>query len=811
MKEFLKIADPTDEGDRGVVVGRERFLPSTEVRDPVPEWADDEFNLRDYLDVLIRRKWLILSFLALVFVSTLVFTLSQPKIYKAEGAIEVMVETPKVTKFEEVVSPQVDRWGFFATQVQLLGSPTLAERVIQRLNLSDPQMQEALFGKHEPGFLDGIKKFFLGLIKGILNGQPTDARQNTDAAPTYVIPKDVLKQRALLDYIKGNFSAKPDKEALIVRVTFTARDRQLAQTILNAYIENFIQMEMEKKLDASKVARSFLMKQIDRVKITLEKAEEQLNRFGQQAGIVSLDTRLNSIYSQLEEVNTAMAQAETRLIEAEAVYRQATTTDNPESLSLDVNNELISGLKQEYAKVRSEYEKLSVTFHDAYPAVQALKSRIQSVEKQIQIEQKQIFKGIRNQYETALKQYESLKKRAEEQKQAAMELNERATQYKIIEREVETNKEIYQSLLERVKEIESMVGVSASNIHVIDQARLPIMPFKPDVRHNLLFAMMVGLMGGIGLAFVMEYLTDTIVNPEELNERFRIPILGVLPLTKPDKEIPLEKIFINNPRSALSEALRTTRVSIQLSGADMNAKSFLISSTQPNEGKSTVAINLAYTFAGAGERVMLIDADLRKPRLHKLFQDQAHDNPGLSKYLAGVVDRPQFCQASDEKNLYFIPAGPIPPNPVELLASHRFKRLMEFLHKKFDRIIVDGPPHHGFADVLVLCRNVGGLILVSAVGESTRSNIRQFKKAVLNIHGTILGCIINKVNLTKRYGYRSYYRYYQAYSSYSYDDGEQKKTKRKKVWVRKKKQKRSETYGETGRDRSQESAVGSKE
>jgi len=302
-------------------------------------------------------------------------------------------------------------------------------------------------------------------------------------------------------------------------------------------------------------------------------------------------------------------------------------------------------------------------------------------------------------------------------------------------------------------------------------------------------------MGGIGLAFVMEYFTDTIVNPDELTDRFHIPILGVLPLTKKEQDYPLEKIFVHDPRAGLAEALRTTRVSIQLSGADMNAKSFVVSSTQPSEGKTTVAVNLAYTFAGAGERVILIDADLRKPRVHKIFRDQEINSPGLSKYLAGLADKPNPFQASDEKNLYVIPAGPIPPNPVELLASHRFKRLMELLNDKFDRIIVDGPPHHGFADVLVLCRHMGGLILVSAVGETTRSNLRQFKKAILNIRGNILGCIINKVNLTKRYGYRSYYRYYQAYSYYSYDDGGQKKEKKKKIWVRKKKRKRSETYG----------------
>jgi len=787
MSEQLRISDANGGQARAVAVGGERYLPSTEVRDAVPQWAGDEVNLRDYLDVLIRRKWLVLSFLALVFISTLVFTLSMPKIYKADGAIEVTSESPKVTKFEEVVSAEMKAREFYVTQVQLLESPALAERVIQRLNLADdPVIQATLFGDGDPGLLGGIKDFFIGIIQGIFKGEATEA------APTYVIPEDMIKQRSLLKYMEENFSAEPDRQSLIIKISFMARDRNLAQNVLDAYIDNFIDMQMEKKLKASEIARGFLMKQIDRAKITLEKAEEDLNRFAQQAGIVSLDSKMNSIYRQLEEINTAMAQTETRLIGTEAVYQQA-VKDGPESLPQVLNNLMIGELKKEYTKLQSEYQRLTVTFHDEYPDVQAIKSRMESVSREIESEQNKIFKAIRNEYETALKQYQTLQKRAENQKEVAMDLNERATQYKIMAREVETNKGIYESLLQRSKEIESMVGVSASNISVVDQARLPIFPFKPKVSLNLLLAMVVGLMGGIGLAFFMEYFTDTIVNPDELTERFRIPILAVLPLTKTKQEYPLEKIFVHDPRAGLAEALRTARVSIQLSGADKNAKSFLMSSTQPSEGKTTVAVNLAYTFAGAGERVILIDADLRKPRIHKIFSDQPNNSPGLSKYLAGLVDNPGPVQAEDEKNLYFVPVGPIPPNPVELLASHRFKRLMEVLHSKFDRIIVDGPPHHGFADVLVLSRHVGGIILVSAVGEATRSNLRQFKKAILNVRGNILGCMINKVNLTKRYGYRSYYRYYQAYSYYSYDEGVKKE---KTGWRRKKKTKRDKTYGD---------------
>jgi capsular exopolysaccharide synthesis family protein len=322
-----------------------------------------------------------------------------------------------------------------------------------------------------------------------------------------------------------------------------------------------------------------------------------------------------------------------------------------------------------------------------------------------------------------------------------------------------------------------MAGISSSNIHVVDAADLPLQPSKPNVKRNLMLAIVLGLAAGIGLAFFLEYFTDYVANPDEISDRFQIPILGVVPLSKNEK-YSLEKTFIKDPRAPFSEALRTTRVSLQLSGAGTKSKSFVITSTKPKEGKTTLASNLALTFAGAGEKVVVVDADMRKPRIHKVFGNNgdAKDNQGgLSSFLAGA-ESGELLQSNGMRNLHFITAGPIPPNPVELLASKSFANLMEKLEKRFDRVIVDGPPCQGFADVLVLSQNVGGVVLVSSIGETTRDSLRQFKKSMMNINGTILGCIINKVDLTKRYGYQSYYKYYEYYTYHG--DGK-KKTNRK--------------------------------
>jgi capsular exopolysaccharide synthesis family protein len=747
------------------IPGGGEHLPSTFVRESIPTWEGEEIHLRDYLEIIIRRKWMVFGVLALVFVSTLIFTLTATKIYKADGSIEVTRESPKITKFEEVTSAEVNAREFYETQVSLLKSQALIQRVSDRLDLPNhPVIKEALFEEVEQKSLRGR---LAGLVKTMLS-------PGEEETPKSAIPDEILDQQRLLRYLDENLAVSLRRNSTLINVSFTSPDRHLSRDFVNTIGDEFIRWKMDQKLEASQIAREFLTKQIDRAKINLEGAEEEMNRFAKQAGIVSLDSKRNSVFAELEELNAALARAEAGMIAKKAIYNQA-VNDGPRHLPQVLQSPVIGDLKAQHARLQSEYEELTTTFKDEYPAVKTLKSRMESIEQRALEEAQNIYKSIENEYKVARKQVDRLRERVAAQKELALNLNERATQYKIMAREVETNKGIYQSLLERAKEIESMVGVSSSNIHIVDRSSLPIFPFKPKVRLNLLLAIVVGLMGGIGLAFVMEYFADTITNPEQISERFQIPILGVVPQAK-SADYTLDRAFITDPRAPMSESIRTTKVSIQLSGAEEHARSFLITSTSPGEGKTTLAVNLAMAFSGSDEKVLLIDSDLRKPRIHKIFDTSGNGTgPGLSSYLAGVV-KENFIRESGIENLWILTAGPIPPNPVELLASSRFADLMVKASQRFDRVILDGPPHHGFADILVLSRQVGGVVLVSSIGETTREALRHFKKGILNVRGTILGCIINKVNVSKRYGYRSYYKYYQAYN---YEYGEDKKKRSK--------------------------------
>ena len=765
----------------------ERMLPSTEFRESVPD-MDEEVSIKDYLDVLLRRKWLVLAFLLLVFISTAIFTLSATKIYKATATIEVNRGQAKVTKFEEVVESELRSQEFMQTQVGLLESKTLAQRVAEKLDMKQrlDALRKSTGREDEQGLKDLIKEAVKDTANWVMNWFRPGDEENGGVQKTYkiAVPKEILEEKAVLGFLQGNLSVTPRRNAMIIDLSFTSPDRYLSKDVVETYAKEYVAWQMDKKLEGSRIAREFLTKQIKRAQIELERSEDELNRFAKQSGIVSLDGNLNSVYLQLEEINRSLAVAEAEMIRLEAQYQQA-LEEGPASLPQVMDNGMISTLKGQYTQVQSQYRDKSAIFYDAYPEVKALKMRMQSIESQIQKEQQKIFQAIKSQYQSAKRRVETLQGVALEKKQAAMELNERATQYKIVQREVDTNNEIYRSLLERAKEIESMVGVSSSNIHIVDPGSVPILPFKPKVMLNLLLAIVVGLVGGVGLAFFMEYFADSITKPEEMTNRFHIPILGVAPQVKVEADGPMvEKAFLGDPRSALCEAIRTTKVSIQLARGDAHTRSFLFTSTTQGEGKTTLAINMATAFAQGGERVVVIDADLRRPRIHKIFSEAVASGNGkgrgLSSYLAGIVDGEPVIP-TEISNLFIIPSGPVPPNPVELLASNRFSKLMENLGEEYDRIILDAPPNQGFADVLVLSRKVGGVVMVITLGETTRDAVRHFKRSILNVNGSILGCVINRVDFSKRYGYRSYYRYYRNYYNYEYgrDDKKGRRSRKK--------------------------------
>ena len=753
-------------GDNKLIVREQnaQYLPSTEVRELVPEFRD-EIDLRDLIDTIIRRKTVVLACLLFCFLTVALYTFMVTPQFKAMGVLRVSSQSDKLTKFDDVESTALKSMEFQQTQVKLLQSEQLASRVISRMDLTNnPDYNK----KPEAGSDEAQ-------TKGLFESLKTFIRPEEDSNTLSLLDEEAQDRIVVdqsLDRFKKLFNVSPVRNSELVEVTFTSVSPALAAEVTNTAMDEFINMHMDSRLKASQDAGKFLNKQIEGAQVKLEKSELELQAFAKKIGIVSLDPKQNLTMRQLEELNDALAKARSSRITLEARYLQLNSPESKGNLFRMVENNLIQDLKKQQATLLAEYEQLSTTFKPGYPRMLELKAQMDETEQRIQAEKNAIFDSIRDEYETAKKSEEYLASRTEEQKQRAMELEEKATQYKIFAREVETNKIIYQSLLERSKEIEATLGSSVTNIQVVDMARAPLYPFKPRVALNLALGLVLGIMGGVGAAFLLEYFDNTIKNPDEMIDRFGIPVLGLIPFDKTvakDRKAMALK-FYNEPRSPVAEAIRTTMTSVRLSVADDPPKTILVTSILAAAGKSSLSSNACLSYLSEDEKCLLIDVDLRKPSLHHVYKGGIKGQ-GMSSLLSGMAKLSEVITHTDYPGLDFISSGPLPPNPAELLSSKRMRQFLQSVAKDYDRVILDGPPYQGFAEILVLSSMVDGVILISVEGETPREGVKYFSRAVRNVGGRILGTIMNKSGEKKGYSSYSGYKYY----SYNYNYGQESK------------------------------------
>ena len=711
----------------------------------------DDIDLLSYWRVLIKRRWLVLGVLAIVATISLVSTLLTTPIYRATATMEIERNTLQVVNVQGGANTMEDNSDedFYQTQYELLKSRTLAQRVASEMGLAEGNQLERL----SPGSpWSKLWSLFSGGDAGRASKPAKPASAATDASIN-------ARLRWATGVIQGGLSVDPVANSRLVRINFDSMDGKFAQRAANAVADAFIASNLEHRLDSSSYAKGYLEDRLQEMKLKLEDSERKLVEVAQKEEIVGVGDQSGTLSDQnLASLNSALSQAHADRIRAEARWNQAQSASGVALMIDDKSNSIIKALQQSRATLLAEYQEKLSLYKPAYPLMLQLKGQIDAVDQQIAAETANIKASIRAEYLAVAEQERLLTEQMKTVKSDALNLQTRSIQYNIYKREVDTNRQLYDSLLKQYKETGIVSGVSNNNISIVDRAEEGSQ-FKPNLKSNLSLGLFFGLLLGVVLALGIEYLDDTLKSPDDIEQHLGLPVLGVIPKLK-EPMTPLRAL--EDPRCAFAESYRSLRTALQFSTNSGTPRCLLVTSASPKEGKSTSAIVLAQNFAQLGKSVLVIDCDLRNPSLHK--QLGVANTIGLTNYLAGAARPEEIISPTQTPNLMVVPSGPLPPNPAELLLGPKMLSLLTVAIRKYDQVILDGPPIMGLADAPILANMASGTLMVVESGETITVKARDALKRVWSTRAHVVGVLLTKFqahHASYGYGYGDYgYNYY---------------------------------------------------
>jgi len=725
----------------GQIAHVDRRALAIDLRDDRRDGDPDEIDLLAYWRILVKRRRLIASVLAVLVALSLLVTLMTQPLYRASALMQVEKEGPPIMATQGAM-PSYDGWDpeFLNTQYQLLKSRALAERVANEMNLS----ADALAGLNDPGWL--------GRVMALLRPAAKPSAAEADAPKR---PQALLQQAT--GVIQGGLSVNPVKETRLVRLSFDSPDPNFSARAVNAVAEGFIASTLERRMGTTSYAKTFLEDQLSQTKTKLEDSERRLVQFAQKEGLVSTGEAGTSLATQnLTDLNGALAEAQSQRIRAEARWRQASGGGAMPSDMLGSSG--IGGLQAQLGALQTQYQQKLQTFKPDYPEMQQLKGQVDEVQRQIAAEKGGIRASVKAEYDAASRQESMLKGQINALRGQALDVDSRSIDYNILKREADTNRQLYDSLLQRFKEVGAASDVRSNNITIVDRAQGGSR-FKPNLMQNLALGLLAGLLLGVLLAFVLEFLDDSLKTAEDIEQKLRLAVLGIIPKLGAKDTVASATA---DPRSNFSEAYRSVRTALQFATDHGVPRSLLVTSASPGEGKSTTALALARNLAQVGKRVLLVDGDLRNPSLHKVLSLKS--DAGLSNLLAGACTLSAAVQPSGDERLDVMLAGPLPPNPAELLSGSKFISMLTVAAERYDQVIIDGPPVLGLADAPILANAVESTLLV-VTSSKTRTSIAQAAlKRLLAARARVIGALLTKYDAKAAgYGYGYKYDAYYAY------------------------------------------------
>lgn len=712
------------------------------------EEVDSYAYLRAYWKILWKRRWTILTVTFLVTTLVAIYSYKETPLYRATAEVEVNSETPDVQSVNNLYQTTPTDPTFLQTQVDVLNSDNLAWQTIEQLKLDQA-----------PAFNPSVL--------------------NRDSAPAETA---TARQTRLIGAFKAALHVDLSAGSRMIKVSFESTDPRLAAQVANAVVKNYQEYNFRTKYDSTREASGWMKQQLDELKAKVEKSQQALVNYERQNSIVNISGKENVQEQRLADLSQDLTVAQNDLAQKEALYQLVEA--NPKKVGLLSQDALLENMEEKYAGLKTSYADALGRYGPNFPNVVRLRDQIKEIHSLIEQERELAVERIVHNYQAALGRTKLLAASVDREKAKVGNLDQLMIQYDLLKHEFQTNQQLYDSLLTRVKDATVSAGLRANNVQIVDRALVPSVPVSPKKRRNIAIGLMMGLILGTTLAFIREVMDTSVKTAEDVERSIAEPVLGVIPSVRSlQKSKPwlgrrknaarmangkVEWAVLRHPTSVVAESYNALRTAILLSSAPRPPQTVLVTSTQPFEGKTSTAFNLAMGLAQIGRKVLFIEADMRQPGLKHLVDTR--DRTGLSCVLTGAAKvEDALFQLPDLPNLWLLPAGPQPPNPADLLASNAMEELLKTLRERFDQVVVDTPPVLMVTDATVLSSVVDGVVLVTESQVTGRSALARTHRILEGAGARIIGCVLNKLDLKNDGYYGSYYRLYGRYYNESSD------------------------------------------
>jgi len=712
---------------------------------------DGDVHILDRLAVLYRYRRIAVTVFALTSIAMMIEGYSNIRLYQAQARLLIEDErstmVPGINQQDNTYYEDPDL--YYKTQYRIIKGRDLTRAVIKKLNLqSVPEFN----GTAEPpvtpfSMVHDLEQRVLHFVRPAPPAEPVEPPKADESAD----------ESALVAAFLGRVEVAPVQGSRLVDVLFTSTDPKFAALAANTLVDEYVTENLDVKLQSSQNMIEWLDKELVNQQKKVEDSERALAEYRDKENAMSLDDKQNIVVARLTQLNDAVIKAKTARVQKEAVYNQVKSISagtSPDAIPVIAANPQVQALHTRLAELQRDKVRLSERYGDKHPAVVQVNAALQDAQHQLDLETAKALQSVKNEYETAVLEEQTLSKSLDAAKTDAQDLNRKNIGYSVMEREAQSNRQVYESLLQKEKELRVASNSRANNVRVVDRAEVPQAPITPSGRRTWLLSLAVGLALAVAVAYGLDYMNDTIKTPEDVARRLKVPFLGLVPSVRGDKHPVLASSHVPHD---FGEAFRALRTSLMSKYPGEGTKILLVTSAQPLEGKTTTAANIAMALAYGGSRVLLIDADMRRPGLHRPLR--LTNERGLSQVLIGQARVRDVIQRTVDPNLLAITAGRTPPNPSELLASERMKTLLTNLtHGPFDWIIIDTPPVLAVTDAVILAPAVSGVTFVVGAEMTRRRLAERALETILSSRPKYVAVVLNKVDFARnKYYYSRYY------------------------------------------------------